>query len=264
VINSVACTLITTRVSGETPLEPEALFLTVTDDAGEMAGVALQTPPMPVLLSAMSVPAARALARTVARVRPGVPGVNGVVGSVEAFAHEFAATTGGRTALLMSQRMFRLDRVDHPSGVPGEPRAATRADRDVLVAWADAFSAEATPHQPHRDNAAPVDARLGVPGRVWLWQVDGEPVSTAWLSEPVAGITRISGVYTPPARRGRGYASGVVAAASQHALDAGVDACMLYTNLANPTSNKIYQALGYRPVCDASQWIFDPAGEQVA
>jgi len=91
---------------------------------------------------------------------------------------------------------------------------------------------------------------------MWLWEVDGEPVSTAWLSAPVAGVTRISGVYTPPERRGHGYASGVVAAASQHALDAGVDACMLYTDLANPTSNKIYQALGYRPVCDATQWAF--------
>ena len=265
VINNVLCTLMEARLAGHTPPEPDALFLSVTDgsvtdDTDAIIGVALQTPPMSVLLSAMPADAARALARTVAQIRPGIPGVNGVDGSVEEFANEFATATGGSTVLIMSQRMFRLDELRHPSGVQGTPRKATRADRDLLVAWADAFAAEATPDQPHRDNAQPVDARLAVPGLMWLWEADHEPVSTAWLSAPVAGVTRISGVYTPPQRRGHGYASGVVAAASQHALDAGVDECMLYTNLANPTSNKIYQSLGYRPVRDASQWSFAPAG----
>jgi predicted GNAT family acetyltransferase len=72
-------------------------------------------------------------------------------------------------------------------------------------------------------------------------------------------VVRISTVYTPPALRGRGYASAMVAAASQHALDGGAAACTLNTDLANPTSNKIYQAVGYRPVRDTQIWRFASA-----
>jgi predicted GNAT family acetyltransferase len=82
-------------------------------------------------------------------------------------------------------------------------------------------------------------------------------VSFCWHT-PVSStvrIGRVGGVYTPPALRGHGYASANVAAASQHALDSGAVACMLYTDRANPTSNRIYQALGYRPVGDAQEWL---------
>jgi len=122
------------------------------------------------------------------------------------------------------------------------------------VSWADAFAIEATPGHPPQ-LAESVDARLRHDGLLWVWQ-DGEPVSMAWLTPPTAGVSRVSGVYTPPPRRGRGYASACVAAASAHALSAGAEACMLYTDLANPTSNKIYQAIGYRPVADAVEWRF--------
>jgi predicted GNAT family acetyltransferase len=69
-------------------------------------------------------------------------------------------------------------------------------------------------------------------------------------------VTRIGPVYTPPPERRRGYASACVAAASQLALSAGAERCMLYANLANPTSNSIYQQIGYRPVCDAQDYSF--------
>jgi predicted GNAT family acetyltransferase len=69
-------------------------------------------------------------------------------------------------------------------------------------------------------------------------------------------MARINAVYTPPDRRGNGYASACVAAASRHAQTALASTCMLYTDLANPTSNKIYQALGYRAVADVQEWVF--------
>ena len=65
---------------------------------------------------------------------------------------------------------------------------------------------------------------------------------------------RIGAVYTPPVLRGRGYASACVAAASQSQLDAGRTRCFLLTDLANPTANHIYQAIGYRPVRDIG-WV---------
>ena len=63
----------------------------------------------------------------------------------------------------------------------------------------------------------------------------------------------VGGVYTPPELRRRGYASSCVAALSQRLLDAGFEYCTLYTDLSNPTSNDIYQQIGYRPVGDVQE-----------
>ena len=83
-----------------------------------------------------------------------------------------------------------------------------------------------------------------------LWEADGEPVAMAGLTRTVAGVARVSGVYTPPAHRQRGFGGAVTAAVSRQALDAGAAAVVLYTDLANPTSNALYPRLGYRPVED--------------
>ena len=76
-------------------------------------------------------------------------------------------------------------------------------------------------------------------------------------SRPTTHGGCISLVYTPPNLRRRGYASACVAALSQHLLDTGWDFCCLFTDLANPTSNAIYQQIGYRPVCDVDMFQFD-------
>lgn len=104
---------------------------------------------------------------------------------------------------------------------------------------------------PTEDDEARVDNLLRYPDLMRFWEVDGAPGS--WPRTPV---TRVSAVYTPAQHRGRGYASTNVAALSQRTLDAGVEACMPYTDLANPVSNKIYQRIGYRPVADAQEWLF--------
>jgi predicted GNAT family acetyltransferase len=98
---------------------------------------------------------------------------------------------------------------------------------------------------------------------MWFWEVGGVPVSFAWRTPlcgpgrwPRTSVVRISAVYTPPEQRGRGYASANVAALSQEALGAGAGACMLYTDAANPVSNRIYQRIGYRPVGTADEWLF--------
>lgn len=254
--HNVILTIMRERLDGDLPLTGAERWVRV-DDGGVLVGAAVRTPPHGPVLADVAEPAARALADFFAADDPHLDQVNGLIRPVEHFARRYAEATGRTPRPGMNQRVFCLDTVIPPRGVPGAARPATAADRALLIEWADAFAAEAAPDRPHTGSAAPVDARLRHDRLVWLWQVDGEPVSTAWLTRPVAGVVRVSGVYTPPARRGHGYASGCVAAASQHALDAGADACMLYTDLANPTSNKIYQALGYRPVVDAGQWHFD-------
>ncbi|HEX2902904.1 MAG TPA: GNAT family N-acetyltransferase, partial [Jatrophihabitans sp.] len=85
----------------------------------------------------------------------------------------------------------------------------------------------------------------------WLWLgAGGDPVSMAGRNVTVAGVSRVGPVYTPPERRGRGYAAAVTAACTQHALATDADRAILFTDVANPTSNGIYQRLGYRPIAD--------------
>ncbi|MER6362019.1 GNAT family N-acetyltransferase [Kitasatospora sp. NPDC001527] len=106
------------------------------------------------------------------------------------------------------------------------------------------------------DVATVVDDRTAA-GQLHLWEDGGRPVAVAGVSAVVAGMSRIGPVYTPRDARGRGYASGVTAAASAAALAGGAGEVLLYTDLANPTSNSIYQQIGYRPVEDCLVLAFD-------
>ena len=92
-------------------------------------------------------------------------------------------------------------------------------------------------------------------GNVHLW-VDAGPVSLAARGRRLPHGSSVGPVYTPPDKRGRGYASACVAALSQAILDGGADYCTLFTDLANPTSNRIYQRLGYQPLCDFTEYRF--------
>jgi len=100
-----------------------------------------------------------------------------------------------------------------------------------------------------------VDERIGY-GGFTVWETADGPVSLAGRTRAVAGQARIGPVYTPPEHRGRGYGGAVTIAVSQQALAAGVNDVLLYTDLANPTSNALYQRLGYQPVTDSVQLRF--------
>ncbi|BCJ33756.1 putative acetyltransferase [Actinocatenispora thailandica] len=263
VLHAMPASLLAQRVDGTVPVEPDAWWLRVCADDGTLLGVALRTPPYPLLLAAMPAAAAEAVADWCV-ARPGrLTGVGGPRAAGDPFVARYVAATGARSQLWMAQRMYRLDAVTPPTGVPGAARPAVPAEIPLLSGWVSAFAAE---------TGAPVpDPRLAeriAAGLLWVWTDDerpaGDPVPGAgsppvamnWISPPAAGVVRVSAVYTAPERRGRGYASALVAATSQAALDAGASACTLFTDLANPTSNAIYQRIGYHPVADAGQWRF--------
>lgn len=96
-------------------------------------------------------------------------------------------------------------------------------------------------------------------GLLWLWQDDSEIVWLAGVSQPAAGVARVGPVYTPPARRRRGYGAAVTARASQAGIVVGASHVVLYTDLSNPTSNSIYQSIGYIADHDSAQWEVAPA-----
>jgi predicted GNAT family acetyltransferase len=167
------------------------------------------------------------------------------------------AEAWGEARLELAQRAFRADHVNAPSGVPGRMRDYVRADRELAARWMDAFAEEALPEPPPGTSEEFVDRREADPDAgLVLWEDEGRTVSMAGFGGRTPNGTRIGPVYTPPELRGRGYASALTAAVTQRLLDSGLRFCFLFTDLANPTSNSIYQRIGYEPVGDVDQWTF--------
>lgn len=213
------------------------------DEAEPVAGAFLEAPPYPVRLSIMPGKAAAELAHLLG---DSTTSVGGWRAAVDSFVDAWTSATSGTSSVQTNQRLYRLGELTIPT-VPGDARLATGGDRSLVVTWWKAFADEMG--GPHGDIEAAVDSRL-VSGAVWLWEHGGDTVSVAGASPVVAGMSRVGSVYTPPEYRGRGYASAVTARASADARGRGAEQVLLYTDLANPTSNSIYQQLGYRPVAD--------------
>ena len=226
---------------------------------GEPVGAAfMHTPDYPLLLSRVSAPAAGRLAGELTEARRPVPGVNAGQEAADAFAAAWRDRTGAAVAVYRRMRLFRLGELIPPGRWPdGAARLAARTDRDLLVRWFGAFAREVGDIPAH-DHRADIDKRLGY-GGITVWEAGGVPVSVAGRTRAVGGMVRVGPVYTPPELRGHGFASAVTAAVSQAALEAGLREVVLYTDLANPTSNAVYQRLGYRPVEDRVVLSFTPA-----
>jgi uncharacterized protein len=230
-----------------------------------IVAVALRTPPWNLVLSEIDDPAALPLVAVdaAADLRERGPeailrGVLGPTAQAEAFARLWSDSSGQAIRLATRERIFRLTQVRPPRPVAGSWRLATETDRALLVAWLRAFNAEALDGGEPADMAVVADRMLAGEGRAaYLWD-DQRPVSLAAVGGPTPHGARVGPVYTPPEQRGRGYASNLVAAVSQAQLDAGRRAVFLFTDLANPTSNHIYQTIGYEGVRDIAEWRFEP------
>lgn len=243
------------RMAGATqPLPP---YFAIVMHGDEVVGAALRTPPHNLVLSAMDDErVADAVLEDLLSVSPDLTGVLGDGQRALHFAERWTQETGRRHRLKTAERIFQLTVVKPPRATAGRMRTAVASDRDVLTRWFAEFIREAVREDPAAAGAV-ADLWLTAPGRtLYLWE-DAEPVSMCGAASRTPNGIRIGAVYTPPELRGRGYASNCVAAASQAQLDAGLRYCFLYTDLANPTSNRIYRAMGYEPVCDVDEYRFD-------
>ena len=235
-------------------------FGVVTDGGERVVAATMRTPPFNQVLSEVDDDAAIDLIAERLAAEP-LPGVSGPKEVVARFADRYSALTGRRARIDLSERIFRLDRLVQPARpASGAWRFAEPRDRDLVAAWLTAFTEEATPGQP--SSAAPLDlADRWIARRyrtLYLWEDGGGVVSLVGAGGETPNGVRIGPVYTPPDRRGRGYATSLTAAATSDQLDRGRHFVTLFTDLANPTSNKIYQAIGYRPVRDVDVIAFEP------
>jgi predicted GNAT family acetyltransferase len=232
-------------------------YLATVADGDRVVAAALQTPPFRLTLSEVNDDAAIALiaADTLDRV---LPGVQGPVEMVRAFVEERRALGGPPAHHEASERVYRLTKVIPPRPVPGFARPPVAADRDVIAEWVYAFHVEALGDDDRADAEASADRWMAGRGRrLNVWEDDGSIVSLVGVTGPTPNGIRVGPVYTPPESRGRGYASALTAAVSKAQLDAGRRFVFLFTDLANPTSNHIYQAIGYEPVSDIEVWEYE-------
>ncbi len=231
------------------------LFAYRVDEGEELSLAVLRTPPWPLLVSDLDPAHAVELVDRWLTADPELPGASGVPAAAQAVAAAWRERTGGQTRRRMQTLLHALERVeDPPRPAPGALRLPKPQERDLLVEWNRAFEREADV-VVSGESGALVDERLR--SRGWLvWDDDG-PVSLVGVNPAVSGAVRIGPVYTPPQRRKRGYASAAVAAASRGALADGATTCMLYTDVRNPTANKIYADVGYRPIGEWEEHSFE-------
>jgi uncharacterized protein len=233
-------------------------YFAVLRDGVEISGAALRTPPNKLLLSHRFPRAGLTpLAADVAEEYEHITGVLADSAVSQEFARTWTDLTGQAHRIGIRMRIFRADSVSPPADVPGRFRRASPQDRALLKVWIAAFLKEGLGQESNAedverslDNALKFEA-----GGLFVWE-HMQPVSMAGYEGPTPNGVRVNAVYTPPDRRRRGYASACVAQLTQTLFDGGRSFCFLFTDLANATSNRIYQRIGYRPVCDVDEYLF--------
>ena len=222
----------------------------------DICAIAMRTPPNSVILAYFSgdlETIAEQLVSAVSEKYGVVPGVVGDKELADVFADLWCKKFKTKITYTMAQKIHRLDRVNNVTLSPGKFRVATMADKELVEKWSHAFHIDIGGREMNMPEPSFLPA-LEL-GWIFLWE-DGRPVSMAVKTRPTGKGMTVGGVYTPPELRGRGYATSCVAELSRNILKTGNEFCMLYTDLANPTSNSIYKKIGYREVADSVQHTF--------
>ena len=231
---------------------PGAHCAAIAGDHGELAAVALRTPGFNLMCTRLPEPAVELGAELLEAwlaVDPEPPGVNGVPPTARAVADAWVQRTGGGAPLQTSMAMHALTAVrDPPRPAAGVLRPGAADDRQLLIGWWTAFETET--ERLHPPDAERSVAHALDDGSALIWELDGTPVALVGARPSPDGVATIGPVYTPPEHRRRGYAGTAVAAASRRLLADRHRTCMLFTDLANPTSNKIYAEVGYSRFAD--------------
>ena len=238
-------------------------YLACVENDNRVVAVIVRTPPHNVLLSLIDDPhnSIPLIVEDVRHEYASLVGVSGAKLDARIFAEAWEAATGQPFQLSEKLRIYKLTEVIFPQNVVGQMRWARESDFDMLVDWYIGFITDAglTLTTPDRSkmiirrflDADPKERRLAI------WQVDGVPVSMSGYMGSTPNGMRVGAVYTPPEYRKKGYASACVAHLSQNILNMGKTFCFLFTDLDNPTSNRIYQDIGYKPISDVDEYRFE-------
>ncbi|MEX2154759.1 MAG: GNAT family N-acetyltransferase [Gemmatimonadaceae bacterium] len=235
---------------------PGTVLATVEDET-VLALAAFMTPPRPLVLVSTRSDLNSEIAELAQWLRKHDHTPRALIADValaERFVLEWTRLSGASAELKMRQRLHVLRRVIPVTVPAGELRRASMDDLELLERWVGAFHSEALGESSDPELRDRVAVRLDT-GEFFLWE-DGEPRAMAASARPTRRGIAVNSVYTPLEFRGRGYATAAVAALSRRLLDDGREFCVLYTDVANPTSNAIYARVGYQPVADSLLYEF--------
>jgi len=237
--------------------DPANWFMATVSDESGIKLTAVMTPPMPLTLYAtankLDANAINCLLDGIADLH--LPGVVTEKALAECFAKAYTARTGMTFEVKTNQRIYELTEVNPAVPQIGTMRLVEERDLPFLPFWLETFFAIVEHGQSATTMKIPADIEYVQhqisAKNLYVLEVDSVPVSLAGLSREMETVVGVGRVYTPPYFRGKGYASSCVAQLSQLALDKGFKKCVLYTDLSYPTSNSIYQKIGYKPICDS-------------
>jgi predicted GNAT family acetyltransferase len=251
VLHTVLLSNVQDRATGVLADPSLPVFVSVHAADGQVVGASMRTPGRGIFLGGLADALVPAVVDAFAAAAPEADVVEGTATAARLFAEGWSSRFGKEYNETRGTRLHKLERFVEQQA-DGSPRQAAKADVALCVQWTDAFGVDVG--MPSPSNHSWIEARVEL-GRLWLWELEGQPVSLVGHQATVLGSTRVGPVYTPPEHRGHGYASALTAFVSRRILDRGSAAC-LYTDLANPTSNKIYAAIGYEPVADFVRYDF--------
>lgn len=242
--------------SAPAPLETAPYLATVCDAAG-LAAAAIMVPPHPLVLASDRNDCNAALVAIAHDLQKSNRTVSATIASrsvAERFAEAWSRVSGCPPRLAMRQRFYALTQLQPTSYPSGQLRLATDADLDLVSRWMATFNEEALGERTV-EQARPLAQRRIAAEEIYLWE-DVEPRAMAARSRPTRLSIALNAVYTPPEVRRQGFATACVARLSKRLLDEGFAFCVLFTDLANPTSNSIYAKIGYQPIGDFDLYQF--------
>lgn len=238
-------------------IDKTPLLMAVVLKDEEIALTMLQTLPSKIILSkavSFSPEEVQLIAELMHQSLESIPGLIGDRKLVTELSGHLSSLTGVTATVEMKQCLYKLKKVKRKIVSQGKLRALREEDFFVSE-WVYEFCKDA--NLPiAMDEAGTKAAELIAKGRLMGWEIGGEIVSMANATRPTKRNITVNFVYTPVRHRKKGFASDCVAALSQMMLDQGYQSTSLYTDLSNPTSNKIYQEIGYEQVADAVLMAF--------
>lgn len=237
------------------PNEPLPYMAAVEDNAGRPVLAATISGPYPILVTPSPVEALDALREHLKEIRLSPCGVTSALATAQAFASRWSQQVGCACRHDTRLGVYQCERILPPRPAAGALRPASAGDLPVVVPFARAFYHDI--NEPLDDSPERVESAIREK-RLFLWCDGDRVVSMAAWAGPTPNGVRVNFVYTPPELRGRGYASNCVAALTQRLLDSGRKFVFLFTDMANPTSNAVYKAIGYRHLGDQQKIFFDP------
>ncbi|MGG0151767.1 GNAT family N-acetyltransferase [Bacillus mycoides] len=240
-------------ILGVLQMVQEPIFIGVAKQEEEIAAVFLQTEEKKQIIvatSEISEDAIVELAKQLTRIYPDIPGLIGNKNIVQKLAEEIAILEHKKTTVVMEQGVYELKQVKKKWNGDGIFREVTSEELPLIEKWIYQFC-EDVKLPTTKEEAKQTAHTLITNNRLFGLEVDGKLVSVAAKTRPTTNNITVNFVYTPKEERKKGYASNCVAALSQRMLDEGYKTTTLYTDLANPTSNKIYQEIGYEQIMES-------------